>query len=180
MASSRHDFATLLRAWRDRLSPADAGLTVTAGRRAPGLRREELAQLAGLSVDYVLRLEQGRARNPSAQIVGAIARALQLSVAERDQLYRGAGLLPPRDGTVSTHVPAGIQRLAARLGSVPVGVFAADWSLVWWNTLWSALLGDASQLPLVKGTWRVRSSVTALRTRRCPRSGTRPDRPSRR
>ncbi|MEU6028934.1 helix-turn-helix transcriptional regulator [Streptomyces tauricus] len=147
MASSRHDFATLLRAWRDRLSPADAGLTVTAGRRAPGLRREELAQLAGLSVDYVLRLEQGRARNPSAQIVGAIARALQLSVAERDQLYRGAGLLPPRDGTVSTHVPAGIQRLAARLGSVPVGVFAADWSLVWWNTLWSALLGDASQLP---------------------------------
>ncbi|MGW0566585.1 helix-turn-helix domain-containing protein [Streptomyces tauricus] len=147
MTSSRHDFATLLRAWRDRLSPADAGLTVTAGRRAPGLRREELAQLAGLSVDYVLRLEQGRARNPSAQIVGAIARALQLSVAERDQLYRGAGLLPPRDGTVSTHVPAGIQRLAARLGSVPVGVFAADWSLVWWNTMWSALLGDASQLP---------------------------------
>ncbi|WP_404193644.1 helix-turn-helix domain-containing protein [Streptomyces tauricus] len=151
MASSRHDFATLLRAWRDRLSPADAGLTVTAGRRAPGLRREELAQLAGLSVDYVLRLEQGRARNPSAQIVGAIARALQLSVAERDQLYRGAGLLPPRDGTVSTHVPAGIQRLAARLGSVPVGVFAADWSLVWWNTLWSALLGDASQLPPSEG-----------------------------
>ena len=147
MASSPSDFAALLRAWRDRLSPADAGFTVTDGRRAPGLRREELAQLAGLSVDYVLRLEQGRARNPSAQVAGALARALQLSRAERDQLYRSAGLLPPRDGTVSTHVPPGIQRLAARLGDVPIGVFTADWTLVWWNTMWSALLGDPAIVP---------------------------------
>ncbi|MFE9442005.1 helix-turn-helix transcriptional regulator [Streptomyces sp. NPDC006602] len=147
MASSHSDFAALLRAWRDRLSPTDAGFTVTDGRRAPGLRREELAQLAGLSVDYVLRLEQGRAKNPSAQVVGALARALQLSRAERDQLYRSAGLLPPQDGTVSTHVPAGIQRLAARLDDVPIGVFAADWTLVWWNTTWSALHGDAAVVP---------------------------------
>ncbi|MEU0586010.1 helix-turn-helix transcriptional regulator [Streptomyces sp. NPDC006132] len=147
MASSRPEFAALLRAWRDRLSPADAGFTVTDGRRAPGLRREELAQLAGLSVDYVLRLEQRRAKNPSAQVVGALARALQLSRAERDRLYRSAGLLPPQDGTVSTHVPPGIQRLAARLGDVPIGVFSADWTLVWWNSMWSALHGDASVLP---------------------------------
>ncbi|MFD6597772.1 helix-turn-helix transcriptional regulator [Streptomyces coelicoflavus] len=147
MASSRSDFSALLRAWRDRLSPADAGFTMTDGRRAPGLRREELAQLAGLSVDYVLRLEQGRAKNPSAQVVGALARALQLSRAERDQLYRSAGLLPPQDGTVSTHVPPGIQRLAARLGDVPIGVFTADWTLVWWNTTWSALHGDPAVLP---------------------------------
>ncbi|CAL9639856.1 hypothetical protein SUDANB176_06316 [Streptomyces sp. enrichment culture] len=147
MASSPSAFAALLRAWRDRLSPADAGFTVTGGRRAPGLRREELAQLAGISVDYVLRLEQGRAKNPSAQVVGALARALQLSRAERDRLYRSAGLLPPRDGTVGTHVPPGVQRLVARLGDVPIGVFAADWTLVWWNALWSALLGDPSVLP---------------------------------
>jgi transcriptional regulator with XRE-family HTH domain len=147
MASSRSGFATLLRAWRDRLPPADAGFIVTDGRRAPGLRREELAQLAGLSVDYVLRLEQGRAKNPSAQVVGALARALQLSRAERDQLYRSAGLLPPQDGTVSSHVPPGIQRLAARLSDVPIGVFTADWTLVWWNTTWSALHGDPSVLP---------------------------------
>lgn len=147
MASSRSEFAVLLRAWRDRLSPADAGFAVTDGRRAPGLRREELAQLAGLSVDYVLRLEQSRAKNPSAQVVGALARALQLSRAERDQLYRSAGFLPPQDGTVSTHVPPGIQRLAARLGDVPVGVFSADWSLVWWNTMWSAVFGDAVVVP---------------------------------
>ncbi|MFG2601377.1 helix-turn-helix transcriptional regulator [Streptomyces sp. NPDC048462] len=147
MVSNRSGFATLLRAWRDRLSPADAGFTMTDGRRAPGLRREELAQLAGLSVDYVLRLEQGRAKHPSAQVVGALSRALQLSRAERDQLYRGAGLLPPQDGTVSAHVPPGIQRLAARLGDVPIGVFTADWTLVWWNTTWSALHGDPAVLP---------------------------------
>lgn len=141
------DFGRLVRAWRDRLAPADAGFPAAAGRRAPGLRREELAQLAGLSVDYVLRLEQGRARNPSPQVVGALARALQLSRTERDRLYRSAGLLPPQDGTVSTHVPPGVQRLAARLGDVPIGVFAADWTLLWWNDLWSALHGDPSLLP---------------------------------
>jgi transcriptional regulator with XRE-family HTH domain len=140
-------FGQLMRGWRDRLSPADAGFVVTADRRAPGLRREELALLAGLSVDYVLRLEQGRSKNPSAQVVGALARALQLSRAERDQLYRAAGLLPPQDGTVSTHVPPGIQRLAARLGDVPIAVYAADWTLVWWNTMWCALLGDPSEVP---------------------------------
>ncbi|MER5182446.1 helix-turn-helix transcriptional regulator [Streptomyces sp. NPDC002896] len=147
MPDPRSGFGALLHAWRDRLSPADAGFPATPGRRAPGLRREELAQLAGLSVDYVLRLEQGRAKNPSAQVVGALARTLQLSRPERDQLYRSAGLLPPQDGTVSTHVPAGVQRLAARLGDVPIGVFTADWTLVWWNTMWCALHGDPSALP---------------------------------
>ncbi|MEU5844715.1 helix-turn-helix transcriptional regulator [Saccharopolyspora shandongensis] len=147
MAASRSEFGRLLHSWRDRLSPSDAGFPVAVGRRAPGLRREEVAQLAGLSVDYVLRLEQGRARNPSAQVVGALARALQLSRAERDQLYRVAGLLPPQDGTISTHVSPGIQRLAARLGDVPIGVFTADWTLVWWNSMWSALHGDPAELP---------------------------------
>jgi transcriptional regulator with XRE-family HTH domain len=65
--------------------------------------------LAGLSADYVLRLEQGRAKNPSAQVVGALARALQLSRAERDQLYRSAGLLPPRDGTPAAVSPSSIR-----------------------------------------------------------------------
>ncbi|MFG2716846.1 helix-turn-helix transcriptional regulator [Streptomyces sp. NPDC048416] len=176
MAASRSDFAALLRAWRDRLSPADAGFTVTDGRRAPGLRREELAQLAGLSVDYVLRLEQGRATSPSAQVVGALARALQLSRAERDQLYRSARLLPPRDGTVSTHVPPGIQRLAARLGDVPIGVFTADWTLVWWNTMWSALHGDPAVLPTAErnlaralfGNGAARASMLPIRSERGP------------
>ena len=140
-------FGALLHTWRDRLAPTDTGIVPATNRRAPGLRREELAQLAGLSVDYVLRLEQGRATSPSAQVVTALARALQLSRSERDLLHRAAGLLPPQDDVVRTHVPASIQRLAARLGDVPIGVFAADWSLLWVNEMWKALHSDPAALP---------------------------------
>ncbi|MEV6867896.1 helix-turn-helix transcriptional regulator [Streptosporangium subroseum] len=131
-----------LRRWRDRLSPVDVGRPARPGRRAAGLRREELAELAGLSVDYVVRLEQGRATSPSAQVVASLARALQLDPVERDHAYRLAGLLPPREGAISTHVPAGIQRMLARLGEFPVGVFSADWTLLSWTPSWAALLGD--------------------------------------
>jgi transcriptional regulator with XRE-family HTH domain len=134
-----------LRRWRDRLSPRDVGLPVRSGRRAAGLRREELADLAGLSVDYVVRLEQGRATSPSAQVVGTLARALQLKPAERDHAYRLAGLLPPATGTVSTHVPAGVQRMLARLDDFPVGVFSADWTLLMWTPSWAALIGDPGE-----------------------------------
>ncbi|WP_075732076.1 helix-turn-helix transcriptional regulator [Streptomyces acidiscabies] len=133
---------TALRRWRDRLSPADIGRTPQSGRRAAGLRREELAELAGLSVDYVVRLEQGRATSPSAQVVASLARALQLQPLERDHAYRLAGLLPPQEGTVSTHVPAGVQRMVARLGDLPVGVFSADWTLLSWTPAWAVLMGD--------------------------------------
>lgn len=133
-----------LRRWRDRLSPVDVGRTSRPGRRAVGLRREELAELAGLSVDYVVRLEQGRATSPSAQVVASLARALQLQPVERDHAYRLAGLLPPQEGTISTHVPAGVQRILARLGEFPVGVFSADWTLLSWTPAWSVLMGDPS------------------------------------
>ncbi|MFF1723920.1 helix-turn-helix domain-containing protein [Streptomyces sviceus] len=133
---------TALRRWRDRLSPTDVGRPSRPGRRAAGLRREELADLAGLSVDYVVRLEQGRATSPSAQVVASLARALQLQPMERDYAYRLAGLLPPQEGMISTHVPAGVQRMLARLGEYPVGVFSADWTLLSWTPSWAALLGD--------------------------------------
>jgi transcriptional regulator with XRE-family HTH domain len=134
------------------------GLPERAGRRAAGLRREELADLAGLSVDYVVRLEQGRATNPSAQVVATLARALQLQTAERDHAYRLAGLLPPADGTISTHVPAGVQRIVAQLGEFAVGVFSADWTLLTWTPSWAALIGDPShrtarQLNLVRAVF---------------------------
>lgn len=137
----------MIRTWRDRLPPSAAALPVARGRRAAGLRREELADLAGVSVDYIVRLEQGRATTPSASVVASLARALQLSTAERDHLYRLARLVPPADGTVSDHLPPGVQRVLARLGDVAVAVFAADWQLVWWNRGWAALLGDPSAAP---------------------------------
>ncbi|MEV0830461.1 helix-turn-helix transcriptional regulator [Nonomuraea rubra] len=136
-----------IRAWRDRLPPSAAALPVRPSRRATGLRREELAELAGVSVDYVVRLEQGRATTPSAQVVASLARALQLSAAERDHLYRLARLVPPADGTVRDHIPPGVHRVLTRLGDVAVAVFAADWQLIWWNHGWAALLGDPSSSP---------------------------------
>ncbi|CAM2784945.1 XRE family transcriptional regulator [Dermacoccus abyssi] len=142
------EFGNLVHRWRDRLTPGDVGLTAGLRRRAPGLRREELAQLAGLSVDYIVRLERGRATRPSAQVVASLARALQLSRAEREALFISAGLLPPRDGMVSDFIPAGVQRLVSRLGDAAVGVFAADWSLLTWNPTWSALHGSPERLPL--------------------------------
>lgn len=136
-----------LRAWRDRLPPAAAGLPQRSRRRTAGLRREELAELSGLSVDYVVRLEQGRATTPSRQVVAALARALQLTVSERDHLYLLAGLVPPSEADVPEHIPPGVHRVLNRLSDAAVAVFAADWQLIWWNRAWAALLGDPSASP---------------------------------
>ncbi|RIJ76755.1 XRE family transcriptional regulator [Nakamurella silvestris] len=149
MMDSDQRLGTTVRAWRDRLSPSAAGLPSRHHRRAAGLRREELAELAGISVDYVVRLEQGRSSSPSAQVVGALARALRLTDAERDHLYRLAGLAPPGGAEISDHIPPGVHRLLQRLGDVAVGVFAADWQLIWWNRGWAAILGDPSSSPQV-------------------------------
>ena len=83
-----------LQAWRHRLRPGDAGLPAGLSRRTRGLRREELALLAGISVDYLIRLEQGRAANPSPQVLAALSRALRLTAQERDLLYTLAGQAP--------------------------------------------------------------------------------------
>lgn len=134
-----------IRAWRERLSPTAVGVPETGRtRRATGLRREELAQLAGVSVDYVVRLEQGRATAPSGQVVAALSGALRLTTGEREHLYRMAGLVPPDCGPVPDHLPPGVRRVLNRLGDVAVAVFTAHWELLWWNAGWAALLGDPS------------------------------------
>jgi len=92
---TREGVGSYIQAWRHRLQPADAGLPAGSSRRTRGLRREELASLAGMSVDYLVRLEQGRATNPSTQVLAALSRALRLTVEERDHLYTVAGQAPP-------------------------------------------------------------------------------------
>ncbi|GDY49763.1 transcriptional regulator [Streptomyces violaceusniger] len=136
-----------IRRWRNRLSPSDAGLPQVGKRRVSGLRREELAALAGISVDYLMRLEQGRATRPSDQIVDALTRALQLDEAERDHLYQLAHLPSPSSGQISTHIPPSVQRLIAGLREQPVAVFAADWTLITWTPLWASLVGDPALIP---------------------------------
>jgi len=155
--SSPTELAAVVRAWRDRLSPQAAGMPLGLRRQAPGLRREELAALAGISVDYLVRLEQGRSTNPSAQVLGSLARALRLTVEERDHLYRVAGAAVPATADVPRHLTPSVQRIIDRLGDTPVGVFSAAWDLLVWNPLFAALQGDPStwQGASTNLVWRV-------------------------
>lgn len=145
MRSACGELAAVLRVWRERLTPQAAGLPVNRGRRAAGLRREELAVLAGVSADYIVRLEQGRASAPSAQVCAALARALQLSDTEQEHLFHLGGHATG-GGRISRLVPASIRRLVERTDDRPIAVFDAMWTLLLWNRMWAALLGDPSQL----------------------------------
>ncbi|MGX1854833.1 helix-turn-helix transcriptional regulator [Streptomyces sp. NPDC055299] len=138
------EFGKAVRRWRDRVPPEAAGLPAGGQRRAAGLRREELAMLAGVSVDYVTRLEQGRATHPSTQVVEALARALRLSTEERAHLFRLAGLAPPGPETVPAYLTPSVQRLLDRLTATPVAVFDAGWTLLVANAPYAALMGDPS------------------------------------
>jgi transcriptional regulator with XRE-family HTH domain len=140
-----------LHAWRDRVAPSDVGLPGGGKRRAPGLRREELAHLAGLSVDYIVRLEQGRSDSPSAQVLTALARALRLSDAERNHLFVLAGEVEPSPGRVSAYIPPGVQRIVDQLEGAPLCVTDAAWTMITWNPMFAALIGDPSQW---QGRWR--------------------------
>ncbi|MBM7471906.1 helix-turn-helix transcriptional regulator [Subtercola frigoramans] len=138
------EIGSALRAWRDRVSPIEAGLPVGGDRRSPGLRREELAMLAGISVDYIVRLEQGRALHPSAQVLTALARALRLTELERDHLFRVGGVAVPLKTMVPNLVTPGVQHIVDRLGEVPVAVFSAAWDTLLVNDLWVTLFGDTA------------------------------------
>lgn len=138
------EFGQAVRRWRDRAAPETAGLPVGGRRRAAGLRREELAGLAGISVDYLTRLEQGRATSPSAQVVEALARALRLSDAERELLFRLAGLAAPGRDVVSARITPSVQRLLDRLAHTPVVVYDAAWNLVVANRPYDALMGETT------------------------------------
>jgi transcriptional regulator with XRE-family HTH domain len=133
-----------LQAWRRRLQPGDAGLPPGLSRRTRGLRREELALLAGISVDYLIRLEQGRATNPSAQVLAALSRALRVTAQERDLLYALAGQAPPRRTAMTAQVPPSVQRLVDRLADLPLAVYDPGWTVIAWNPAWAALTGDPS------------------------------------
>jgi len=140
------EFGQAVRRFRDRVSPDAAGLSAAGQRRAAGLRREELALLAGISMDYVTRLEQGRATHPSGQVVESLARALRLSAAERAHLFALAGLAPPGPDTVPGFISPGVQRLLDRLTQTPVAVYDAAWTLLMANPPYAALMGDPSRL----------------------------------
>ncbi|MFG1926461.1 helix-turn-helix domain-containing protein [Cryptosporangium sp. NPDC048952] len=145
------ELGTALRAWRESVGPESVGLPRGGDRRVPGLRREELALMAGVSFDYLVQLEQGRATNPSTQVLQALARVLRLNDVDREALYRLAGLMVPPSGSVPREVPPGVQRMIDRMSDTPVAVFTAAWDVVQWNPLWGELFGEGLAPNMVWG-----------------------------
>jgi transcriptional regulator with XRE-family HTH domain len=140
---ARGEFADLLRSRRDRLTPADVGLPEGSRRRTAGLRREEVAQLAGVSTTYYTFLEQGRDVRPSPQVLIALATALRLSAAERSHLFELAGVSPPAEHEAHAEsVPPALGKMVARLDPYPAYVKGRRWDVLAANRAARALFAD--------------------------------------
>jgi transcriptional regulator with XRE-family HTH domain len=143
----RAELAAFLRGRRARLRPGEVGLPGGGRRRTPGLRRQEVAELAGMSVDYYIRLEQGRGPHPSEQILFALARALMLTRDERDYLFRMAGVSPPPAASPARKLDPATRHLLDSLDGTPAYVLDAKYDVLAWNELATYFIGDLSGYP---------------------------------
>ncbi|MFI0975986.1 helix-turn-helix transcriptional regulator [Streptomyces sp. NPDC021093] len=142
------ELAAFLRTRRESLNPHDFGLPARRqARRTPGLRREEVAELAGVSVDYVVRLEQGRGLRPSADVVEALARALRLASGERAYLYNLARQRPRAADKPATTAPPPLAHLVADLSPLPAMLLNHRYDILAWNGEMARLLLDFDTLP---------------------------------
>ncbi|MGW1506716.1 helix-turn-helix transcriptional regulator [Streptomyces mirabilis] len=144
---SRAELADFLRRRREALRPDQMPATAVhppgrRARRTPGLRREEVAALAGVSTSYYERLEQARAPHPSPQVLAALAGALRLTAAERDYLARLAGQAPRGIDADGPPVSADIRQLLDRLGPIPAYLADERQDIVAWNSAAAALITD--------------------------------------
>ena len=150
MGSVNHsELAAFLKSRRARIRPSDVGLPTGPRRRVPGLRREEVSQLAGLSADYYTELERGRGAQPSAQVLAALARALRLNGDERDHLFHLADrMTPPAAHGPTAHVQPGLLGLLDQLTTTPAQVITDLHQTLVQNPLAAALVGRP---PAVRG-----------------------------
>lgn len=142
----KHELGRFLRLHRERLTPATMGLPAAGPRRTPGLRREEVAQLAHISTQYYTRLEQARGPHPSRLVLAALGRALHLNDAERAHLYTLGGQQAEPPGP-SPDVPDRILDLIERMPDTAAIVLDAKYDVLAWNPLAAALLEDFSDQP---------------------------------
>jgi transcriptional regulator with XRE-family HTH domain len=147
VAVSNSELGATLRDWRERLNPGDFGVAASSGRKAPGLRRQEVARLSGVSVDYLIQLEQGRAKAPSPQVLTALSRALRLSNVERTHLFFLAGQSPPGSPRRHQGVPDSLRRMIRQLPANPAAVYDPSWSPIIWNPMWATIFGDPKMRP---------------------------------
>ena len=150
----KQQLAGFLRLRRAAIRPADVGLP-DGRRRTPGLRREEVAELAHMSANYYERLEQGRAPRPSTEVLAALGRALALTDDEGAHLARIAGQTPPSPGTPSTTVSAGVQQLLDRVGHLPAYVLSAKYDVLAWNRAALAITDFAALPPRKRNSLRL-------------------------
>ncbi|WP_269857016.1 helix-turn-helix domain-containing protein [Streptomyces sp. RPT161] len=143
------ELAAFLRSRREGLDPDRLGLpSHRRPRRTPGLRREEVAELAGVSTDYVVRLEQGRGLRPSAEVLAALARALCLDPSERDYLFDLAGHRRPRTtGGPAAGAAPSLGRLVADLSPLPAMLLDHRYDILAWNPEMARLLPDFEAVP---------------------------------
>ncbi|ONI71807.1 transcriptional regulator [Kribbella sp. ALI-6-A] len=138
----RDELADFLRRRRKAIRPTDVGIAAGPRRRTAGLRREEVAMLAGISVDYVIRLEQGRSSQPSTQLLAALSRTLRLSDDERDHLFHLAGHQPPPAEGAGRLARAGLIRMLDLLGDIPAAVMSDLGEVLAQNRTSVLLTGD--------------------------------------
>ena len=143
----RHELARFLRARRERLAPATAGLPLDGPRRTPGLRREEVARLAHISTQHYTRLEQARGSRPSRTVLQTISRALRLTDAERAHLFTLAGEPLGTPPGPRADVPDNVLELIDRLPGTAAIVMDAKYDVLAWNPLAAALFEDFSAAP---------------------------------
>ncbi|MEU7881770.1 helix-turn-helix transcriptional regulator [Microbispora bryophytorum] len=154
----REELAAFLRTRRERIRPEDVGLPPGLRRRTPGLRREEVAQLAGVGVTWYTWLEQGRPINASVQVLDAVARTLRLDAAEREHLYRLADLPeiadPAGDGE---GLDAEVHTILGRLDPLPACVYNGRYDLLAWNAAYGTIFASVVDRPRLERNvlWRV-------------------------
>jgi transcriptional regulator with XRE-family HTH domain len=179
----RAELGKFLKARRARLSPGDFGMPAGSRRRTPGLRREEVALLAGVGVTWYTWLEQGRQINASMQVLDAVARTLRLDRAEREHLYRLAEATPLRTECARTTVPDAVREILASLDPLPASLInsrfdvllsnPASEELFWqWhtmpcvhkNTLWCCVTEPSARSKFLEYDTQVRYMVARLRS----------------
>lgn len=140
------DLGIFLKARRGQVQPAEAGIRSHNVRRVPGLRREEVAMLAGVSVDYYSRLEQGRERNPSPSVLNALAGALNLDTDLRAHVFRLAGLAPMSRKQESETVEESLLELVGSWSHTPAVIINQSLDVLAFNDLAAALYGGFSSI----------------------------------
>jgi transcriptional regulator with XRE-family HTH domain len=143
----RADLGAFVRSRRERIDPVSVGLPGGGRRRTPGLRREEAALLAGVSVTWYTWLEQGRDITVSRQVLNGVSRALRLDDAERAYVFELAGLVAPAEAVTRPEPDLLLQKLVLTLDPHPAYLVTQWWDLVAYNRAYSALAGGLDQVP---------------------------------